>query len=228
MRTQDRTYREAMMHADPDRKTPLHDQACLYLAHETRLDKLGQMYKRKVDDFYFFTQGRAEHRFCLVDRKLEVPVSTASISVDLQKENGWIIGYADVFVDIKYKCTATVSYDPPLKDKKYTNCYGFYKLDVPIETDKDTQEKRIRVLIEVKTQPISPAAIIQQFHTYNSVRQPRLGSPLWDENLLCTLYPISSIDRDAFLREGIRTIYVDPQSVEAFIDAQTIHEQEKF
>lgn len=70
----------------------------------------------------------------------------------------------------------------------------------------------VEVLIEVKSRKTQVTDIIQQLLTYEDITRRRY------KQLLATAYPLNKIEIESLQKHGIKSIYVSPKDVKAFME----------
>ena len=205
MHAYERTLLARMGFADPDRRDPLHEIACRYLATKPVYDRLAAVlakYFPRQDEC--FTDSGFESRI-VVDTSIRT--FSAEHEVEVSKGSGQYrttVGFIDVVL------TATL-------DVRQTN----YPKRPIIESGKQEpwphHEAFLRVCdakvaIEVKTSPLPVSDIVRQINLYRSYRS-------FDKWILATTYPLSQSHYDYLANARILHIHLG-QRFQDFVKEQ--------
>lgn len=193
MHAHDKTMLARLGFADPDRREPLHDQACRYLttapAISRIVDVLGLEYSHRASRFEY-TPGR-QHR-CQTDRT--VAWTDATFEREISKGYGQYrttIGFIDVHLQFR------LEYRRYQVEQRRTVHNRPEEPWTPLEdyTEPGTSE----VAIEVKATSTPLGEVIRQINLYRSYS--RISS--W---ILATTYPLTQSQVDCLSNERIKHV----------------------
>ena len=177
MHSHDRTLLASLGFADPDKRNPLHDEMCTYLAQESTIRALClACWPKGLSKPY-----RGE---------LTAEISAKQESMITKGEGKYMstIGFADVLVDIEF--TGEASYQE-LENHVLVEKWGVYAFE------------RWTILIEVKATETPITNVIRQLNLYKPHVQAAYHHSRQLLMLLATPYAISAQDAATLANEGV-------------------------
>lgn len=271
MRTKDHTYLAKLGFADQDKRNPLHDAACAYLAQPEKVEKLSTLvhrdwlqkahdgfdgYSGPEDEERFWKQilrngmgttelrrhlslngaSRLGQRVTFSTQNVFVTYSQALLSTPLIKGEGQyktVVGFLDVLIQSCRGKTAEArrtimskdGYDfraswvdhgaDLLNEDDVTwvaKRYVAKKINTLSEEECWTEQRNDRhlfpIVVEVKAGKTALSDVLQQISLYREY--------LDGFYVLCTLYGLSSSEKELLRQHGILHIYLDPREVQLF------------
>lgn len=231
MRTSDRTYRQFLAFDDPDKKSDLHDHACLYLTQPEKLTKLRGIFfpdaevrariekveprERKSPDIggdgFWHKWEPIANSFKLKQRyEVSQPITKRSYN-----GQSTIAGYIDVSVLWVAECQERYE----LLRRKFG--LGFNEAEWAAEENYvHPVTERFDLYIEVKAGRCSVANALQQIETYRVLLGTE-GSDKGQAFVLATLFPLSQAELRTLENQHVKHIYISPDDVQQFAAQQS-------
>jgi hypothetical protein len=194
MHAHERTLLARLGFADPDRRDPLHDIACRYLAKQPVYDRLTEML---ATEFPRQDECRADSGFesrFVVDTVIRG--FRAKPEVEISKGSGQYrttVGFVDVLL------TAVLDIHQTNFPKRRISENGNQEPWPPCEGF--TRVCSARVAIEVKTSPLPVGDIVRQINLYRSYSD-------FDTWILATTFPLTQSQSDFLAYSRILHIYL--------------------
>ena len=214
MHAHDRTLLARLGFADPDKREPLHDLACQYLATPERArrvaDLLGLAYASKAYRVEFTNTeetGVETRRVCDYQVTFERPI------VKGHDQYQTSIGFVDLMYAFKIKAQKTA------------------RVEQRLNTDSATQRQRrqlpysrhtvgTEIGVEVKIGRVGIGDVIRQIKLYRTYAGYSLGDSESIRWVVATAYPLSDLDVRSLRNERILHVLLGP-GLQTFADAQS-------
>lgn len=231
MRNGEKTYKHWMAFSDDDRKSDLHNDACLYLAEKENMARLLKLVAAEDENKLFDQSGFRGGNLKVLDGETSTEISSSEplgrriifpiinkieVSSPLMNRN-FINGYLDVYAE--YSIMAEAEY----REFEYKRELCRYWADLDraprIEEDFDISIKEYSnkfkgsIFVEVKAGKKHIANVIQQISTYRNY----FGEYCTPIPVLATLYRLNKIEQRALDREGIKWIWLDEKKIRDYL-----------
>lgn len=193
MHSHDRTLLSKLGFADPDKRNPEHDQACLYLTQPE--------VARKIAAWMMELRGEWVNAF---GRWKYTKVRFATTQEHhLQKGEGQYatsIGFIDVVFDFEGVVEGTQTANIARKPDES----GFMRdVWIPCEPVAASETIRWKMLVEVKITPVSIGDVLRQLNLYTTYHKASEGVPeKMPRGLLVAPWNVSAAELDALRKSG--------------------------